>query len=141
MNRERGFALPMAIFLLVILSTLAALLMRLTASTLAADAMEMEGERAYQAAQSGLEAGIYAASNGSCVAQEVSFSGALTRFKATVSCASYTPVPDEGGQPVTLVTVTSTACNQQNVSGDACPNASPTLLEYSERSVTATVAR
>jgi MSHA biogenesis protein MshP len=133
MNRERGFALPMAIFLLVILTALATWLMRITASSLSADALELEGERAYQAAQSGLEAGIYAARvNGSCASQTVSFGGELARFKAAVSCTSYTA--NEGGETVTLYAITSIACNQPT-----CPNAAPSLLEYAERQVSAKV--
>jgi MSHA biogenesis protein MshP len=134
-----GFALPAAIFLLVVLGSLAAWLMRMTQSGLAADALELEGERTYQAAQSGLEAGIYAArqAGATCasVTQNVTFSGHLSRFTASVSCTSSTA--DEGGTTRTFFAITSVACNQPDAG--ACPNTAPTLLEYSERRLAATV--
>lgn len=133
-----GFALPAAIFLLVVLGGLAGWLMQLTTATLAQEALELEGTRAYQAAQAGVEAGIYAARvNGSCAPQTLTFSGQLARFTASVACTPYGA--DEGGQSVTLYRITSVACNQPAAS--ACPNAAPTLGEYAERHMTATVER
>lgn len=135
-KREQGFVLPAAIFLLVVLGGLAAWLMQLTTATLAQEALELEGANAYQAAQAGLEAGIYAArTTGTCAAQTLSFSGQLARFSASVTCTPYTA--NEGGQTIYLYQVTSIACNQP--SAGACPNAAPTLGEYAERQMTATV--
>jgi len=133
---QYGFALPAAIFLLVVLGGLAAWLMRMTEMGMAQDALELEGERAYQAAQAGLEAGIYAARNGACATRNIAFTGNLYRFTASVGCASQNV--DEGGQTVTLYAVTSVACNQP--ASGACPNGSPTLSEYAERHMRATVA-
>jgi MSHA biogenesis protein MshP len=136
LDRNRGFALPAAIFLLVVLGGLAGWLMRLSTATLAQEALELEGARAYQAAQAGMEAGIYAARvNGSCAAQTLTFTGQLARFTASVGCTSITA--DEGGQAVTLYRITSVACNQP--SSGACPNAAPTLGEYAERQMRAVV--
>ncbi len=133
---ERGFALPAAIFLLVVLGGLAGWMMRLTTATLAQEALELEGARAWQSAQAGLEAGVYAARvGGVCASQNVALAGTLSRFTASVSCASSNA--DEGGTGVTLYRVSSIACNQP--AGGACPNAAPTLAEYAERHVTATV--
>lgn len=135
MRREQGFALPAALFLLVVLGGLSAWLMRMTQMGLAQDVLELEGERAYQAAQAGLEAGIHAARNGSCAGQNIVFPGNLTRFTATVACVAHTA--DEGGASVTLHEITSIACNQPD--GGACPNAAPTLPEYAERHLRAVV--
>jgi len=132
---QTGFALPAAIFLLVVLGGLAGWMMRLTTATLAQEALELEGARAYQAAQAGVEAGIYAVRNGTCAAQTLTFSGQLGRFTASVTCTAR--VEDEGGQTVTLHEIASVACNQP--SGGACPNASPTLGEYAERRMRAVV--
>jgi len=130
MRRERGFALPAALFLLVVLGGLSAWLMRTTQLSLGQDALELESERAYQAAQAGLEAGLYELSvNSNCASQNIAFTGNLTRFTASVSCSATTF--DEGGTTHTLYQVTSVACNQPDAG--ACPNAAPTLLEYSER--------
>lgn len=136
-GQAQGFALPAAIFLLVVLGGLAAWMMRLTTATLAQEALELEGARAWQAAQAGVEAGIYAASNGSCAPQTLTFTGQLGRFTATVGCASHSA--DEGGQVLTFLEITSVACNQP--AAGACPNAAPTLGEYAERQMRAVVER
>ena len=135
-HHQPGFALPTAVFLLVVLGGLAAWLVSLTQASLAQSDLELVGERAYQAAQAGLEAGIYAVRvNGSCAAQSLSFTGGLARFTATVACTAYTA--DEGGTSVKLYRIEATACNQP--SGGACPNASPSGHEYVERMMRATV--
>ncbi|OYY95309.1 MAG: hypothetical protein B7Y41_02040 [Hydrogenophilales bacterium 28-61-23] len=132
-----GFVLPAAIFLLVVLGGLAAWLMRMTEVSMAQDALEIEGERAYQAAQAGLEAGIYAARQPSpgCTARNIVFTGALSRFTASVTCAASSA--NEAGTDIAFYQITSVACNQP-VAG-ACPNATPSLPEYVERHVQATV--
>jgi len=131
-----GFVLPAAIFLLVVLGGLAAWMMQLTVATQAQDALAIEGERAYRAAEAGLEAGIYAARvNSSCAAQTLTFSGQLARFTASLSCTAHPA--NEGGQAVTLYEITSVACNQPT--GGACPNAASTLPEYAERQMRAVV--
>lgn len=138
---EKGFALPAAIFLLVVLGALAAWLTGLTQVTLAESNLELEGERAFQAARAGLEAGIHqsAQAGAGCaqIAQTVGFPAAssLARFTATVTCRQHTA--DEGGAIVTMFDITSIACNQP--SGGACPNADPSLAEYAERHLRATV--
>lgn len=136
-----GFALPAAVFLLVVLGGLAAWITRLTQATLVESNLELEGERAYQAARAGLEAGIHQAvqPRASCaqVAQNIHFPAdtSLARFVATVSCRQF--LADEGGETVTIFQITSVACNEP--AGGACPNPAPTLVEYAERHVQATV--
>lgn len=132
---QTGFALPAAIFLLVVLGGLAGWLMRLTSATLAQEALELEGARAWQAAQAGAEAGVYAALHGGCASQNIALGGTLARFTASVTCASSTA--DEGGVTINFYTITSVACNQP--SAGACPNATPTLAEYAERQIMAKV--
>jgi MSHA biogenesis protein MshP len=132
----QGFVLPAAIFLLVVLGGLAAWMMQLTTSTQAQDALAIEGERAYRAAEAGLEAGIYAARvNSSCAAQTLTFTGALSRFTASVTCAA--TAANEAGMAITFYKIISIACNQPNAG--VCPNAAPSLPEYAERQITATV--
>lgn len=141
MKRESGFVLPSAVFLLVVLGGLAVWVMRLTELTQAQDALEIEGARAYQAAQAGIEAGVYAASQtgNSCtqVAQTLTFasSTALARFTVSVTCNASTAT--EAGATLNFFQITSVACNQP--SGGACPNPSPTAPEYAERHLRATV--
>lgn len=136
---QTGFALPAALFLLVVLAGLSAWLVRSTQITLAQGNLELLGARAYQAAQAGLESGIYAVlTTGTCTPGPISgLAGDLADFTASVSCTPYTA--DEGGQTITLFTLSSVACNQPV--GGSCPNPSPSLPEYAERHVTATVER
>lgn len=134
--RSRGFVLPAAIFLLVVLGGLASWLMQITQATQGQDALTSEGERAYRAAEAGLEAGIYAARvAGSCAAQNIAFGAGLTRFTASVSCT--TRSADEAGATINFYEITSIGCNQP--AGGACPNPSPTAPEYAERRVSASV--
>jgi len=133
---SRGFVLPAAIFLLVVLGGLASWLMQITQATQGQDALAIEGERAYRAAEAGLEAGIYAARvGGSCAAQNIAFGAGLTRFSASVSCTARSA--DEAGVTINFYEITSIACNQPDAG--ACPNPSPTAPEYAERRVSASV--
>ena len=54
-----GFALPSAIFLLVILAGLAAFLVNISMIQHATSAQDVQGARAYQAARAGVEWGLY----------------------------------------------------------------------------------
>ena len=130
-----GFALPAALFLLVVLGGLAAWLMHMTELGMAQDALEIEGERAYQAAQAGLEAGLHAVKGGTCGAQTITFTGGLSRFTASVACSQATADEGDAAAPAKFYVITSVACNQPD--GGACPNTSPSLIEYTERHVRA----
>lgn len=56
---QRGFSLFSAIFLLVMLSALGAAIVKVTSSSQIASALDIQGERAYQAARAGIEWGLY----------------------------------------------------------------------------------
>ena len=131
-DRQRGFVLPSAIFLLVILSGLAVYLVSVSQSNLATSALELQGERAYWAAQAGVEAGIYqAAHGGGCTAsQNIALAA---DFTVTAQCAA--TLTKEGGKTVTLYQLTGIACNEP-VAG-ACPNPAPNRADYVERQVVA----
>ena len=55
----RGFVLPSAVFLLVILAALAAFLVRISTTQSITSAQDIQGARAYQAARAGIEWGLY----------------------------------------------------------------------------------
>ncbi len=135
MMHSQGFALPAAIFLLVVLGSLAGWLMQLTQATQGQDALAIEGERAYRAAEAGLEAGIHAALNGSCASQNITLTGQLSRFTASVTCVARSA--DEAGVTISFQDIASIACNQP--AGGVCPNSAPTMPEYAERRVTASL--
>jgi len=91
LNRQRGFSLVTAIFLLVVLSGLAAVMMTVTTTQHTSSALDVQGARAYQAARAGIEWGAYRATrNASCVTPGVTISplyGALMAgFKVVVTC-------------------------------------------------------
>ncbi|TCS71890.1 MSHA biogenesis protein MshP [Sulfuritortus calidifontis] len=137
-RKQTGFVLPAAIFLLVVLGALAAYLTNVTRINLAMNNLELEGERAYWAAQAGAEAGIYqAAVLGLCVTQDIALAGELNRFVATVSCSQTNA--NEGGQPVRLFQITSVACNDPAAASPRCPNGASVSAEYVERQVGAMV--
>jgi Tfp pilus assembly protein PilX len=90
MVSQRGFSLFSAIFLLVMLSALGAAIVKVTSSSQIASALDIQGERAYQAARTGIEWGLYRQLRGeSCVAA-TSFAlpagSTLAGFTVTVSC-------------------------------------------------------
>jgi MSHA biogenesis protein MshP len=54
-HTERGFALPTAIFLLVVLAALGAYMVTLSRTSHLTSALDVQGARAYQAARAGIE--------------------------------------------------------------------------------------
>ncbi len=143
--RRRGFALPTAIFLMVILALLGAFIVRINSIQTGSLALDVLGTGAYQAARAGTEWGAYQTlrvigpSPAVCFgATNLTYAGtSLAPFTATVTCARSTP--DELGVIQTIDQITVTACNQPT--GGACPNAAPTLANYTERRITITVGQ
>lgn len=109
-SRQRGFSIVSAIFLLVVLSALGAFMLTFSNVQQMTSAQDLQGSKAYQAARTGIEWGAYQAlQNSSCNASAVTIplGGNLAGFTLTVSCTNtaYT----EGGTPVNLYQITSTA--------------------------------
>lgn len=130
-----GFALPSAIFLLVILAALGAFILSVSTSQHMGAALDVQGARAYQAARAGIEWGLFqSARNGTCGSTTLTFAGtSLAGFTTLVSCAPYSA--NEAGATVNVDQVTATACNQP-----PCPSASPGA-NYVERQLTVTIER
>lgn len=136
MRTHRGFALPTAVFLLVILAALGGFILTVSSLQHKGLALDVLSTRAMQAAKAGVEYGAFQALvNASCPAA-ASFApgGALAGFTVTVTCAS--TVADEAGSARTIYTVVATACNQP--AGGACPAAAPGEA-YVERQIQATI--
>lgn len=136
--QQRGFSLLAAVFLLVILSSLAAFLVAVSTMQQIGAAMDLQGSRAYQAARAGIEWGVYQtltpATAPACPNTTLTFAGTtLQDFTTTVSCTLTTA--DELGTAINVYQVTSTACNQS-----PCPNSSPGQ-NYVERQLSITVSR
>ncbi|MEC5386080.1 hypothetical protein VVD49_10110 [Uliginosibacterium sp. H3] len=128
LGSARGFVLPAAIFLLVIMATLAAFLVQVTTASLTGSAQDMQGARASQAARLGIEAGLYAVQvNGNCPGATLSGVAGLTGFKITWACAVSNF--NEGGTPHTIYQITSTACT---TTGATCPSSSTSEMQSND---------
>ena len=133
-NGISGFALPTAIFLMVILAAIAAFLIGIRLLQDSSTTLDVLGARAYQAAKAGIQWGTYnSLINNTCGGTALTFGGTLSSFGATVTCSTTTHT--EGTTTVNIDTITSTACNQP-----PCPNAAPTG-NYVERQLTTVVNR
>lgn len=157
-KRMQGFAIVSAIFIIVVLAALGAFIVSVSTSQQVGAALDIQGVRAYQAAKSGVEWGIYqveatpaynfsygtpAVAVGSanpntraCPASPTSFVPAaptLAAFTVTVTCVA---TVDANNGP-TIFRLISTACNEPT--GGACPNNAPTSPDYIERRIEVTL--
>ena len=157
-KRMQGFAIVTAIFILVVLAALGAFIVSISTNQQIGTALDIQGVRAYQAAKSGVEWGIYqieatpaynfsygtpavAVGNANpntraCPASPASFAPAaptLAGFTVTVTCVATVDV--NNGPKV--FRVISTACNQPVACGG--PNNAPTSPDYVERRIEVTL--
>ena len=148
-QRQGGFLVIAAVFLLVVLAGLVGYLMTVSTTSQAASAADANSAKAYQAARAGIEwasyqvlrnsGGSFAASTctgGSPTQANLAFGSTLSSLTATVTCTSVASIA-EGGASVTVYSIVSTACNEP-VSG-ACPNAATVSSTYVERQLSVTL--
>jgi len=103
-----GFALVPAIFLIVVLSALAAFAVRLNVQQQQTVDLAVLGARALSAANAGVEWGAYRALNGTCASGSLALNeSALSGFAVDVTCTSTTS--SEGAATVAAYTVESVA--------------------------------
>ncbi|PLK48593.1 agglutinin biogenesis protein MshP [Uliginosibacterium sp. TH139] len=139
-----GFVLPTAIFLIVIMASLAVLVARLGTASLAASGQDVQGARALQAARAGIEAGLYAVQiNGNCPGGTLSGLAGLNGFKVSWACAAYAfkDGSADGSNNRSIWQITATACS---TSGTACPSSSTTeqqSADYTERQLVVVTER
>ena len=89
MRRERGFSLITAIFLLVILAAVGAFIVTIGAVQHTTMSSSIQGARAYHAARTGIEWGVYSALNPpGCFAPTTFSPAGLDGFQVTVTCAA-----------------------------------------------------
>ena len=126
-GRMRGFSLVTAIFLLVVLAALAAVMVNISTFQQTESAMDVQGVRAEQAARAGLEWGLQqqisaGLTAGAACIGPASFSlpagTTLSSFSVSVQCSTAT-----GPGTLTSWTITATACNQPGTVEPFCPNA------------------
>lgn len=131
-DRQRGFAIVSAIFLLLVLAGLGAFMVTLSTTQSATSAQDVQGSRAYHAARAGIEWGIYRimvpenanpqtapatyTTRADCtVIPAVSatgnlgaLNGSLSGFVVNVTCGGGTDIA-EGDNTIRVFTLTSTA--------------------------------
>lgn len=123
----RGFGLVTAIFVLVVLAGLGFALVSLQTTQSKAGALDVQATRAYLAARSGIEWALWRSLRSpplACANNSYSFklpATTLNSFTVTVVCTS-TAIPLADGTFITTNTLTSTACNAPDGSGN-CPSA------------------
>ena len=84
-NRQRGFTLVVALFVLLGLAVLGSYLLSMMTVQSRNSLLALKGSRGYHAAQSGIEWGIGRAAAGQCAAS-TGFAVPGTGFTVTVSC-------------------------------------------------------
>jgi MSHA biogenesis protein MshP len=132
LGRARGFALILALFLIVGLAAIGAYLLSVSNIQVETGVMDEQGARAYQAARAGLDWGAYRViRNGICPVGTTTIPLASGYF-AEVTCTPFTP-ENEGGTSVSTYRIVSTGCN-------ATPCSSGTGATYVERQLQLTVA-
>lgn len=145
-NLQRGFSLVTAIFLMVVLSALGAMLLTFFSAQQKSFTLDIMGARAYQAARAGIDWGAFqiiqssvAGASGVAFAaaclpgptsSPLALDGTLSSFRVTVGCRATSYV--EAGTTLAVYDLTSSA-----VYGGATLGQS----DYVERVIDATIAR
>jgi MSHA biogenesis protein MshP len=121
LGRARGVGLVTAIFLLVVLSGLAVAIAGLFTTQQATASLDELGARAYQAARTGIEWGVYQQLHNSQCAAATTFAmpasaTSLSGFSVTVTCST------TGTGALQRWTIIAVACNKAGTG--SCPNRS-----------------
>lgn len=136
-ERQRGFAIVSAIFILVVLAALGGFIATVATTQHMGSALDVMGARAYQAARAGTEWGLYqAVTASSCATANI---GTVNGVAVTVICT-----PGDTGDTVEaglggIYRITAVACNFP-AGGTTCPGDAATP-SYVERSLTVLVER
>jgi MSHA biogenesis protein MshP len=137
-SRCQGFALMLAVFLIVTLAAVAVYVLTISTTQTEASAQEEKAARAYQAARTGLEWAAYQVlrSNADCATlhnQTLVLQQGLAGYRVSVLCTSSSE--NEGPTALQVFQVTATGCN-----GASCPLGAPDMT-YVERQLHLTLAR
>ena len=118
-HSSSGFALINAIFLLMLMAGLAALVANFSTAQHAGSAMDVQGSQAYQAARAGIEWGVYQQLRSASCGAKTSFTPqapTLSSYRVTVTCTKYAGATSS----LDVYQIESTACNQPDGTSD-CP--------------------
>lgn len=167
---QRGFSLPTAIFLIVILAALGVFIVFVSGIQQSSQALDVQGVRAYQAARAGIEWGAYQVldPNNTLNAADCSgtttkptmpvcpgaggttdltgLAGSLSPFTVTVRCTLTTPDAANGNRSTTegnrsIWTYQLEATACNQPTGTSCPNTGTPATGYVERRVTAVLSK
>ena len=137
-RRGRGFALMLAVFLIVTLAAIGAYVLTISTGQMAAASQDEQATRAYQAARAGIERGIYQVLIvGDCTGLPTSIpfsKPGLSGFYAELTCLQVGITETEGTASVKVYRITSKGCN-----ASPCSPAAPAST-YVERELQVTVA-
>ena len=98
-TRQRGVSIISAIFLLLLFAALAAFMVSLSSTANMTSAQDVEGARAYQAAQAGLEWSLYSVlvqPASGCPAVAAASPRNIEGFVVTLNCTPYGPYVESG---------------------------------------------
>lgn len=137
-NRQSGFVLPTAIFLLVVLAALGGYMVSLSRTSHISSALDIQGGRAYQAAHAGIEWAAWQVVDPQALQPNptpcpvspatLTLSGTLAGFAVTVSCVR--TLTTDGADAVAVYQITSTATS-----------GSPGEVDYVERQIQASFGK
>jgi MSHA biogenesis protein MshP len=128
-SRQTGLGAIAAIVVLVLLAGLATFMASLSSNQQIGSGLDIQGAKAFSAAHSGAEWGLYQAIKASSCAASTDL-GAIDGMSVTVTCTSIA-VPEQGSS-ANFFTITATACNMP--SGTTCPGSTSNPY-YVERRV------
>lgn len=127
---QQGFAIISAIFLLLVLAGLGAFIATVSTHQQIGAALDVMGSKAYHAAGSGTEWGLYQVFKITPSCEISTDIGVIDTMAVSVTCAVIAPTVTvtEAGMGI-IYSITATACNIP--SGTACPGtaASPNYVE------------
>jgi MSHA biogenesis protein MshP len=116
MRRQAGVGIVTAIFLLVVLASLATAMVSLYTAQQSSANLDLLGSQAYQAARAGMEWGLFRRTrNASCVASSrfaLPAGGSLSGFTVVVRCTA------NGSSSLAHASITALACNLTDSEGN-----------------------
>jgi len=136
---QRGIAIVSAIFILLVLALLGAFVVNISSTQQITSTLDVQSSRAYQAARTGIEWGLYQVNFVATSASELAGTAcpaspttlpipatavSMTGMSVTVTCV---PTTDPSGAPP-VYKIVATACNQ-----GPCPNTTNPSNLYIER--------
>ena len=169
-SAQRGFSIPTAIFLIVVLALLGVFIVSITGLQQSSHGLDIRGVHAYQAARAGVDWGAYQVldPNNTLNATDCTgtttkptmpvcpgtggttdltgFSGSLSSFTVTVRCSLATPDAANGNRSSTegnrSIWVYQLIVDACNQpTGTSCPNTGTPAVGYVERRITATLSK